>query len=91
MSVDVPFDCLSNVRLTVGWGRNQAMMNQGGFGAMPQEPGLKANMMNLIHSIRTVMRSEYLSFTEFKSDSLFMPVPLILLNILTILFKLIAG
>lgn len=34
------------------------MMNQG-FGAMPQEPGLKANLLNLIHSIRTVMRSKY--------------------------------
>ena len=47
------------VLITVGWARHQAVMNQHqGFGQMPPEPGLKANLMNLIHSIRTVMRSE---------------------------------
>lgn len=59
------FECfhhesLSRMSQTVGWGRNQVLMNQNqGFGQMPPEPGLKANLMNLIHSIRTVMRSEY--------------------------------
>ena len=59
----------------VGWGKNQMPMQQHhGFGQMPQQPGMKANLMNLMHSIRTVMR-----------------VPLIVLNILTIVFKLILG
>ena len=44
-----------------------------GYNTQP-EPGMKANLMNLIHSIRTVMR-----------------VPLIVLNVLTIVFKLILG
>lgn len=49
-------------------------MQQQGFGNVPHEPGMKANLMNLIHSIRTVMR-----------------VPLIVMNVLTIVFKLILG
>jgi len=60
----------------IGWGRNQAMVHQShqGYGHGAQEPGLKANLLNLIHSIRTVMR-----------------VPLIFLNVVTIMFKLVAG
>ena len=61
---------------TVGWGKNQMPVPQHqGYGYNTQpEPGMKANLMNLIHSIRTVMR-----------------VPLIVLNVLTIVFKLILG
>ncbi|KAG8177381.1 hypothetical protein JTE90_015935 [Oedothorax gibbosus] len=51
----------------VGWGRDQSR----GFG---EEPGVKGQMMNLIHSIRTVMR-----------------IPLIFLNGVVIVFKLLLG
>ncbi|XP_055954146.1 immediate early response 3-interacting protein 1-like [Argiope bruennichi] len=51
----------------VGWGRDQSR----GFG---EEPGVKAQLMNLIHSVRTVMR-----------------IPLIFLNAVVIIFKLILG
>lgn len=44
------------------------MTNQGGFGGIPQEPGLKANMMNLIHSIRTVMRSKVILPAEIPTN-----------------------
>ncbi|XP_009276728.1 PREDICTED: immediate early response 3-interacting protein 1 [Aptenodytes forsteri] len=36
--------------LAVGWGSDQGI---GGFG---EEPGIKAQLMNLIRSVRTVMR-----------------------------------
>lgn len=52
----------------VGWGSDQTI---GGFG---EEPGMKSQLVNLIRSIRTVMR-----------------VPLIFLNIFTILLKLVFG
>lgn len=52
----------------VGWGGDQTI---GGFG---EEPGMKAQLINLIRSIRTVMR-----------------VPLIFLNVATILLKLVFG
>ncbi|XP_071844211.1 immediate early response 3-interacting protein 1-like [Apostichopus japonicus] len=52
----------------VGWGGDQQI---GGFG---EEPGMKAQLINLIRSIRTVMR-----------------VPLIFLNVVTILLKLVFG
>ncbi|XP_015928703.1 immediate early response 3-interacting protein 1 [Parasteatoda tepidariorum] len=51
----------------VGWGRDQSR----GFG---EEPGVKGQLMNLIHSVRTVMR-----------------IPLIFLNALIIIFKLVLG
>ncbi|CAB3385096.1 Hypothetical predicted protein [Cloeon dipterum] len=51
----------------VGWGVNQVH----GFG---EQPTVKSQVLNLIRSIRTVMR-----------------IPLIFLNILTIIFKLILG
>lgn len=55
--------------------QQQQQFQYGGYGAPVQTtPGFKANFLNLIHSIRTVMR-----------------VPLILLNVITILVKLIAG
>ena len=38
---------------TVGWGSDQSV---GGFG---EEPGMKAQIINLIRSIRLVMRGEY--------------------------------
>ncbi|XP_076350258.1 immediate early response 3-interacting protein 1-like [Tachypleus tridentatus] len=53
----------------VGWGRDDQTTR--GFG---EDPGVKSQLINLIHSIRTVMR-----------------IPLILVNIMTILFKLILG
>ncbi|WP_411025783.1 YOS1 family protein, partial [Salmonella sp. s55004] len=52
----------------VGWGSDQ---NIGGFG---EEPVMKSQLVNLIRSIRTVMR-----------------VPLIFLNVVTILLKLVFG
>ncbi|XP_797822.1 immediate early response 3-interacting protein 1 [Strongylocentrotus purpuratus] len=52
----------------VGWGGDQSV---GGFG---EEPGMKAQIINLIRSIRLVMR-----------------VPLIFLNAVTIVVKLILG
>jgi hypothetical protein len=65
----------------IGWGRNQWQQQQQyqGFGGPSSfnpaiDQGLKANLLNMIHSIRTVMR-----------------IPLILLNIVTIVFKLILG
>ncbi|XP_054714985.1 immediate early response 3-interacting protein 1-like [Uloborus diversus] len=51
----------------VGWGRGQSR----GFG---EEPGVKGQLMNLIHSVRTVMR-----------------IPLIFLNAIVIIFKLVLG
>lgn len=58
-SANSPSDVLIAI-VTVGWGRHQTQMNQqhGGYGHAPAEPGLKANLMNLIHSIRTVMRGK---------------------------------
>ncbi|KAK9884760.1 hypothetical protein WA026_007608 [Henosepilachna vigintioctopunctata] len=53
----------------IGWSAKSP--NVQGFG---EPPGARAQILNLIHSIRTVAR-----------------IPLILLNILTILFKLILG
>ncbi|XP_015789161.1 immediate early response 3-interacting protein 1 [Tetranychus urticae] len=60
----------------IGWGRNQnnPMNFNQPYGVPPPQPGVKANILNLIHSIRTVMR-----------------VPLIFLNVVTILFKLLVG
>ncbi|XP_072050412.1 immediate early response 3-interacting protein 1-like [Amphiura filiformis] len=52
----------------VGWGSDQSV---GGFG---EEPGMKAQIINLVRSIRTVMR-----------------VPLIFLNSVVIVIKLIFG
>lgn len=44
---------LMNVSLfTVGWGADQGI---GGFGEVP---GIKAQMLNLIRSVRTVMRGK---------------------------------
>ncbi|RWS16432.1 immediate early response 3-interacting protein 1-like protein [Dinothrombium tinctorium] len=57
-----------------GWARNQMSAAQFSYGYQASQPGFKENLLNLIHSIRTVMR-----------------VPLILLNIITILFELVAG
>ncbi|GFS92332.1 immediate early response 3-interacting protein 1 [Nephila pilipes] len=51
----------------VGWGRDQSR-------AFGEEPGVKDQLMNLIHSVRTVMR-----------------IPLIFLNAVVIIFKLILG
>ncbi|VEN43513.1 unnamed protein product [Callosobruchus maculatus] len=53
----------------IGWGSKSASVH--GFG---ENPSTKAQLFNLLHSIRTVAR-----------------VPLILLNIITILIKLILG
>ncbi|KAJ8938795.1 hypothetical protein NQ314_011331 [Rhamnusium bicolor] len=53
----------------VGWSAKSG--NVQGFG---EHPSTKAQMFNLLHSIRTVVR-----------------IPLIFLNIVTILFKLILG
>ncbi|XP_071965813.1 immediate early response 3-interacting protein 1-like [Antedon mediterranea] len=52
----------------VGWGSDQST---GGFG---EEPGMKTQLINLIKSIRTVMR-----------------VPLIFINAVTIVLKLVFG
>ena len=65
--------------ITVGWGRDAAQQQQqfqyGVYGGPDQrQPGFKSNALNLIHSIRTVMR-----------------IPLIFFNVVTIVFKLIAG
>ncbi|KAG8223076.1 hypothetical protein J437_LFUL002024 [Ladona fulva] len=51
----------------IGWGANQIQ----GFG---EQPTVKSQILNLIRSIRTVMR-----------------IPLIFLNIMTIVVKLILG
>lgn len=40
---------------SVGWGADQSV---GGFG---DEPGVKAQLMNLVRSVRTVMRGDWLS------------------------------
>ncbi|XP_045465849.1 immediate early response 3-interacting protein 1 [Harmonia axyridis] len=53
----------------IGWSAKSPSVH--GFG---EQPGVKAQLLNLVHSIRTVAR-----------------IPLILLNVLTILFKLILG
>ncbi|KAK8760884.1 immediate early response 3-interacting protein 1 [Amblyomma americanum] len=50
----------------INWGREQAAH---GF-----DPGAKSQIINLIHSVRTVMR-----------------IPLIFINILIIIFKLLFG
>ncbi|XP_002399679.2 immediate early response 3-interacting protein 1 [Ixodes scapularis] len=50
----------------INWGREQVSQ---GF-----EPGAKSQIINLIHSVRTVMR-----------------IPLIFINILVIIFKLLLG
>ncbi|RWS28900.1 Immediate early response 3-interacting protein 1-like protein [Leptotrombidium deliense] len=57
-----------------GWGRDQAFVPPAGYGYQPQSPGVKANLLNFIHSIRTVMR-----------------IPLIFLNVITIIYEVIAG
>ncbi|CAH1967126.1 unnamed protein product [Acanthoscelides obtectus] len=58
-----------NVFILVGWGSKSAGVH--GFG---ENPSTKAQLFNLLHSIRTVAR-----------------VPLILLNVITILIKLVLG
>ncbi|XP_014441719.1 immediate early response 3-interacting protein 1 [Tupaia chinensis] len=42
--------CYSSLCHTVGWATDQGI---GGFG---EEPGIKSQLMNLIRSVRTVMR-----------------------------------
>lgn len=42
---------------SVGWGVDQSV---GGFG---DEPGIKVQLMNLIRSVRTVMRGRFVSFS----------------------------
>lgn len=54
----------------VGWGRNQNQNNMNQFGNMQgygqaSPPSFKENLVYLIHSVRTVMRREYL--LEFQS------------------------
>nr|CAI5857810.1 unnamed protein product [Callosobruchus analis] len=60
---------ISSLSFLVGWGSKSASVH--GFG---ENPSTKAQLFNLLHSIRTVAR-----------------VPLILLNIIAILIKLILG
>lgn len=42
-----------HIMFSVGWGAEQGI---GGFG---DEPGIKAQLLNLIRSVRTVMRGLY--------------------------------
>uniref|UniRef100_A0A8C5N930 Immediate early response 3-interacting protein 1 n=1 Tax=Gouania willdenowi TaxID=441366 RepID=A0A8C5N930_GOUWI len=47
----------------LGWGVEQGV---GGFG---DDPGVKAQILNLIRSVRTVMRGEnFLSIARYRSD-----------------------
>lgn len=80
---------------SVGWGANSAMQSFG-------EPTTKAQLLNLIRSIRTVAKSKSLycfhMFTIYIKDYfdniLFVcsvSVPLIFLNIVAIVFKLLLG
>lgn len=53
---NILFDCCFVCCESVGWGVDQSV---GGFG---DEPGIKVQLMNLIRSVRTVMRGRFVSF-----------------------------
>lgn len=72
----------------MGWGRKN--VNVQGFG---EAPSAKAQIFNLIHSIRTVAKCKKNSLKKFVHLSIktFFTVPLLFVNILTIIFKLLLG
>lgn len=57
LTVVVVVVCVSVCCESVGWGVDQSV---GGFG---DEPGIKVQLMNLIRSVRTVMRGRASSFS----------------------------
>ncbi|GAB0208145.1 immediate early response 3-interacting protein 1 [Grus japonensis] len=65
----------------VGWGSDQGI---GGFG---EEPGIKAQLTNLIRSVRTVMRVP----GEGNVIPVILKVPLIVVNSITIVLLLLFG
>lgn len=72
----------------VGWGKSS---NVQGFG---EGPSTKAQIFNLLHSIRTVARGKFTGISEQVCMIIvfaYLSVPLILLNVLTISLKLILG
>lgn len=78
----------------VGWGATSAVQNFG-------EPTTKAQLLNLIRSIRTVAKSKYkfkrilikiiANYLIINRPNIFFSVPLIFLNIVAIVIKLILG
>ena len=82
--------------VVVGWGNDQLT----GFG---EERGVKHQTINLIHSIRTVMRSKLVSgscmpvyrdtyqYIYILTVFFFVPVPLIFLNVVTMVLLLLMG
>ena len=73
--------------LLVGWGADQAQ----NFG---NGPTMKSQILNIIRSVRTVMRSkqQIAIFRNFNLISLFsFTVPLIAINAVVILMKLVVG
>lgn len=74
----------------VGWGRTQA---DAGFGGR-DDSGTKARTVDLIASVRTVMRSMALDHEGLERQTLLTKsnaVPLIAINTIIILYELVLG
>ena len=77
----------SNTLFAVGWGTTQS---EPGFGATQDNASIKAKMINLISSVRTLMRGTkhaWLSLTSAEQ----MTVPLIFVNLLIIVWAITFG
>ncbi len=65
--------------------------DQSGYGAT-QDVGIKARLIDLISAVRTLMRStSHVSSTYRQKSSTKMTVPLIIINIIVIIYELLLG
>jgi len=76
---------------TVGW--SSAVADQGFGGANAADASIKSKLVNLVTSVRTLMRSTYPDVAHRRgSEGLTrMIVPLIAINVIIILYELILG
>ncbi|KAK0267108.1 hypothetical protein LTR91_014674 [Friedmanniomyces endolithicus] len=73
----------------IGWGSAQ---NEPAFGGMQDNTSVKAKMINLINSVRTLMRStETLKKSTWRTTTDCATVPLIFLNALIIIWAVAFG
>lgn len=91
-----PCMTLEELTTTVGWGRTQA---DPGFGATHDNSSVKAKSVNLIASVRTVMRSMFIHRhicqprrrNSLANCFVSSAVPLIVINGVIIIYQLILG
>jgi hypothetical protein len=75
--------------IAVGWGSTQNEPSFGGGG--PDNTSVKSKLINLINSVRTLMRSESCRKHMQKPEVDIDAVPLIFLNLLIIIYSIAFG